>query len=1137
MTMIRRIICSFLLLACAVASGAGLSPTPASSSSSNRSASEPKAYYLRAMDTISIVVWDHPEFSVEETQIRPDGRVTHPFIGDLLAAGKRPDQLADEVRRKLATELHNPIVRVLVIDFMTNQFFVIGGVNTPGTYRAPEPPSAGQAIAMAGGVTPRADLARAVVVDANGNRREVDVRLELQTGTGVEKVFLQPGDTLIIPEYLTQRISVQGAVAKPGMIDIPPEGLLLGDAIAMAGGFLPEAAPDKTRLSRKGLDAVTVDMAVISHNAQHPSNASLRDGDAIFVPLSIPHTIAVLGEVKEPGVKTLPRDGVHHVSDAVALAAGLLDSADREISLMRADGTTLSLDLPAILAGTAPQLDIALQPGDSLFVPRLADYFVLGAVANPGRFPLISGTRVSDALAAAGLTQNGGQTTAVLMHVDGTSQTVDLAGVLSDKGAVGNVQLRKDDTLVVSTIQGLATILGPVAAPGPYALTAAPRLADLVAVSNPLPQAGADAILYRADAPPLPLRINDPAQLSLPLVDRDIVVVADASIDVSVLGAVKAPGRYQLQSGSRFSEALAVAGDMAEFANAVEAKLVRRDGSTLTIDPAAALAGTAQGSNPLLQDGDSVIVQRALLVNVIGDVQAPQRLVWVQGMTVLDAIAETGGLRETADKRRAALIRQDAQMLSVDLARILSGTHSDANLQLEGGDTLLIASHTQVHATILGAVAVPGRYPLGRSQRFSELLAQAGGLAGDTIATHATLMHQDGQALTVDVQAAMEGPGTQQDPLIQDGDIVVLQRVDPITVLGQVKIPGTLSVLPGTAGATVIAMSGGYLDSAAPERAELIRKDGSRRPVDLTRGLSAEEGQDYVGLQPGDILIIPQAEFITAVGGVAIPGRVRFTRGMRISSLLAEVRGLTGAADRSKAFLTRQDGTRIPVDIQKVLATGDPAEDRELEPGDLLIVPETDYRIGILGAVERPGHYPLRNGTCRLSTAIAVASGFREDADPARVKIIRDGEQVVYDLSSLTKGDVLPDDPLLQDGDLVVVPESTHLVTILGVVPRPGVYPFDPGDTVLDVVARSAGGWIDGKAAPNRTILARRVQDRVGVADADLLAAAKSADFRHNPTLEDGDIIYVPPVSQTTPKGILEVLFPVASVFRLFGLD
>ena len=206
--------CSVLIALLATLWGAGAS-----------SAAElTRDYVLRPTDTIAIVVWDHPEFSVESVQVRPDGKITHPFLGDISAAGKTPSKLSSEIRLKLKSELKQPIVQVLVLDFMTNQYFVVGAVTTPGVYKSPEPLTIGQALAQAGGCTPSADFQRAVVFSRDGTRTMVELEGEFSLQAGPDKTLIRAGDTLVISERLPQRVAIQGAVKKPGIYEIPVTG-------------------------------------------------------------------------------------------------------------------------------------------------------------------------------------------------------------------------------------------------------------------------------------------------------------------------------------------------------------------------------------------------------------------------------------------------------------------------------------------------------------------------------------------------------------------------------------------------------------------------------------------------------------------------------------------------------------------------------------------------------------------------------------------------------------------------------------------------------------------------------------------------------------------------------------------------
>jgi polysaccharide export outer membrane protein len=205
-----------------------------------------------------------------------------------------------------------------------------------------------------------------------------------------------------------------------------------------------------------------------------------------------------------------------------------------------------------------------------------------------------------------------------------------------------------------------------------------------------------------------------------------------------------------------------------------------------------------------------------------------------------------------------------------------------------------------------------------------------------------------------------------------------------------------------------------------------------------------------------------------------------------------------------------------------------------LQNGDTVIVGEINSpQVTVIGEVVREGTLDIRP-LSRLSEAVAKAGGFTPAAAMHQVRLVRNGEQTVFDLAALDRGEELPDDPVLQDRDLVVVPETMHRVTVLGGVTRSGNYVFKSGDRIIDAVGQ-AGGWIDGKAAPNRTVLVRRLEDgQLAAGQVDLLAASKHGVEKGNPELQDGDMIYIPPVSNQTLRGILQTVFSASSFIRLF---
>lgn len=116
------------------------------------------------------------------------------------------------------------------------------------------------------------------------------------------------------------------------------------------------------------------------------------------------------------------------------------------------------------------------------------------------------------------------------------------------------------------------------------------------------------------------------------------------------------------------------------------------------------------------------------------------------------------------------------------------------------------------------------------------------------------------------------------------------------------------------------------------------------------------------------------------------------------------------------------------------------------------------HQVFVVGAVERPGAYPLSVGLT-AAEAIAVAGGFTSVADRSRLTVLRrrDGQEVKFDLSfadNLSREDSAVRF-VLQPGDNLVVHEASF--TILGVVARPGVYPVGSLRTLEEALAAAGG--------------------------------------------------------------------------------
>lgn len=196
-----------LAAGCAAGGSSGNSLPPASFAASSDQVSE--NYLIGALDEITVFVWRNPELG-SRTQVRPDGRITTPLITDMVAVGKTPAQLAEDIRVVLAEYIQDPLVSVMVDrpqGTFSQQIRIVGATERPAAipYRANM--TLLDAMIAVGGLSEYAagDRARLIRVDrASGRQREYDLRIArlLKRGDVKANVRLEPGDVIIIPESM-----------------------------------------------------------------------------------------------------------------------------------------------------------------------------------------------------------------------------------------------------------------------------------------------------------------------------------------------------------------------------------------------------------------------------------------------------------------------------------------------------------------------------------------------------------------------------------------------------------------------------------------------------------------------------------------------------------------------------------------------------------------------------------------------------------------------------------------------------------------------------------------------------------------------------------------------------------------------
>lgn len=166
-------------------------------------------YIIGPLDELTVFVWRNEELGAK-VQVRPDGRITTPLITDMVAVGKTPAQLADDIKKVLTQYISDPLVSVMVDKFQgtfSQQIRIVGATEKPASlpYRANM--TLLDAMIEVGGLSEFAagDRARLIRQDkVTGKQKEYDLKISrlIKRGDTSANVRLEPGDVIIIPESM-----------------------------------------------------------------------------------------------------------------------------------------------------------------------------------------------------------------------------------------------------------------------------------------------------------------------------------------------------------------------------------------------------------------------------------------------------------------------------------------------------------------------------------------------------------------------------------------------------------------------------------------------------------------------------------------------------------------------------------------------------------------------------------------------------------------------------------------------------------------------------------------------------------------------------------------------------------------------
>lgn len=584
------------------------------------------------------------------------------------------------------------------------------------------------------------------------------------------------------------RVLVLGYAQTPGLYFLPANSTLL-DALAVAGGPQKNGSLRGIQLLRSGAEPQYMDLYGLLRNGTNGMNFRLLSGDTVQIP-AIGPTAAVIGPMLEGIYEIQPGETLQ---DLVSYAGGLSPFARQTRVQVERTATDLKREITTV-AYAESAAKFVLNDGDAAIFKEAYDRVnssvsLEGRVVSPGRYPFHEGMNVSALLRYGdGLLVDASFERVLLVRRLGERRSFDVKPG-DDAGAVRS---------------------------------------ELIWIELPALLAG------------------DPkADLSLKRLDRLIVFNEKEVRDepqVSILGAVRKPGKYRLSSGMRVRDLLLLSANATADAYEGNSMIVRRrraddrchlDVELIPFNLPQALQGDASSNLPL-QNNDQVVIRRVqalqVRVDIFGRVQFPGTYILPDGSSISDLLQTAGGLLPEADLRAALFSRESVRQESVRQLNDMQRRNQEYFTRVRNQ----VTRDGYYNESMANQMALQGLGQLGSN---AKMVQATGRIVLD-------LMQDD-------------FPETADDLTLENGDrLVIPRRKNTVAVLGRVFNPNAF-ICRESKGLRVreyLEMAGGLQEDADKKQFYVLLASGEVRS-------SAQIGRRKLLRfvpRPGDAILVPQ---------------------------------------------------------------------------------------------------------------------------------------------------------------------------------------------------------------------------------------------------------------------------------------
>lgn len=159
---------------------------------------DPKSYQIGPEDILLVRVWREPELS-QGVQVRPDGKITLPLIGEVQAAGLTPDELRTKIVEALSEYINKPEVMVSIQSVQSRKYYIQGEVNRPGAFPLVVPTTVLEALSNAGGFREFANKKKITIL-RKGKLFKFNYNDVIKGKNMEQNILLENGDYINVPE-------------------------------------------------------------------------------------------------------------------------------------------------------------------------------------------------------------------------------------------------------------------------------------------------------------------------------------------------------------------------------------------------------------------------------------------------------------------------------------------------------------------------------------------------------------------------------------------------------------------------------------------------------------------------------------------------------------------------------------------------------------------------------------------------------------------------------------------------------------------------------------------------------------------------------------------------------------------------